>query len=93
MEASSYLVTNALTTEIQKLINTLLPAHQLAPIDGEIIDNPQDRYIRLQDWAFTQGFVMVKKSSQLERVVPHCIHHHDKSQDIRKTDKTDRKRA
>ena len=49
MEASSGSVTNALTIEIRKSTNALPPAHQLAPTDGELVDNPQDGYIRLQD--------------------------------------------
>ena len=42
MELSSSSVTDALTAEIRKSINALPPAHQIAPTDGEIVDNPQD---------------------------------------------------
>ncbi len=93
MESSSSSVTDALTAEIRRSINALPPAHQIAPTDGEIVDNPQDGYIRLQDWAFTQCFALVKESSRPERVVLHCIHHHEKTRDTRKTEEADLKRA
>lgn len=46
----------------------------------------------LKDWAFTQGSTVVKENSLPKQVVLHCIHH-DKPQNTRKTEKTDRKRA
>ena len=66
-------------TDIRRAINALPPAHQMEPQDGELIDNPPDGYIRLQYWAFTQGFALVKESSRPEQWILHCIHHHDKT--------------
>ena len=39
MEISTNLVTNALTTKIQKLINTVLPTYHLVFTDGKIVDS------------------------------------------------------
>lgn len=52
-----------------KSINALPPAHQLAPTDGEIVVNPQDGYIKLQDWAFTQGFALVSQLSKKKSTI------------------------
>lgn len=57
------------------------------------MDNPQDGYARLQDWAFVQAFALVKESSRPERWVLHCYHHHDQTKDCRKTEQKVRKRA
>ena len=44
--------TGALAAEIQRAIKVLPASHQIEPQDGELVDNPSDGYIRLQDWAF-----------------------------------------
>ncbi len=93
MEPNTRSITEELATDIQRAINALLPAHQVEPQDGELVDNPRDGYIRLQDWAFTQGFALVKESSRSERWVLQCIHHHDKTRDSRKIEEKDRKCA
>ena len=53
--------TNALTADMQRAINVLPPAHRSQPQNGELVDNPQDGYAHLQDWAFVQGFTLVKE--------------------------------
>lgn len=73
--------TDALTTDIQRAINSLPLAHQSEPQNGELVDNPQDGDARLQDWAFVQGFALVKESSRPERVLP-CTNHHDQTKDF-----------
>ena len=83
MEPNARSITEELATDIQRAINALPPAHQVEPQDGELVDNPRDGYIRLQDWAFIQGFALVKESSRPERWVLQCIHHHDKTRDSR----------
>ena len=61
MELNPRSMTEEVATDIQRAINALPPAHQVEPQDGELVDNPRDGYIRLQDWAFTQGFALVKR--------------------------------
>lgn len=93
MEPNARSITEELATDIQRAINALPPAYQVEPKDGELVDNPRNGYIRLQDWTFTQGFALVKESSRPERWVLQCIHHHDKTRDSRKIEEKDRKRA
>ena len=85
--------TGALAAEIQRAIEVLPASHQIEPQDGELVDDPSDGYIRLQDWGFIQGFALVKASTRAERWVLHCIHHHDTTRNYRKTEEKDRKRA
>ena len=86
-------MTEALADEIQKAVDAVPASHQLKPQDGELVDNPGDGYVCLQDRASVQGFIRVKEGSQPERWVLHCIHHHDTIRDYRKTEEKDRKRA
>ncbi len=60
-------MTEALAVQIQRVIDALPVSHQIQSQDGELVDNPGDGYVCLQDWAFLQGFALVKKSSQPER--------------------------
>lgn len=41
--------TDALTADIRRAFNVLPPAYQNEPQNGELVDNPQDGYARLQD--------------------------------------------
>ena len=82
-----------LAVEIQSAVDALPASHQIEPQDRELVDNPGGVYVRLQDWAVLQGFALVKESSQPERWILHCIHHHDTSRDYRRTEEKDRKRA
>lgn len=79
-----------MAADIRRAINALPLAHRSEPLNGELVHNLQDRYARLQDWAFVQGFALVKESSRPERWVLHCIHHHDQTKD---TEGRERKRA
>lgn len=85
--------TDALTADIQRAINVLPPAHRSEPQNGELVDNPQDGYTHLQDWAFVQGFALVKESSRPEQWVLHYIYHHDQIKDCFKIEQKDRKRV
>ncbi len=84
---------DALATDIRRAINSLPFAHQSEAQNGELVDNPQDGYTRLQGCAFVQGFALVKESSRPERWVLHCIHHHDQTKDCRKTEGQEQKRV
>ncbi len=58
---------NTLSTDIQKAISSLPLAHQSQSLNAELVDNLKDGYASLQDWAFVQGFKLVKESSRPER--------------------------
>lgn len=42
-------MTEALAVEIQKAVGALSASHQRESQDGELVDNPGDGYVRLQD--------------------------------------------
>ncbi len=85
--------TGTLAAEIQRAIKVLPVFHRMESQDGELVDNSRDGYIRLQDWAFIQGFTFVKESTRAERWVLYCIHHHDTKRDYPKTKEKDCKCA
>lgn len=93
MEEPTSIVTEALADEIRHAINALPIAHRAEPQDNKLVESREVRYVLLQDWAFTQGFALVKESSRPERYVLHCIHHKAETKDWRKTPKEDWKRA
>lgn len=45
-------MTEALAVEIQSAVDALPASHQIEPQDRELVGNPGDGYVRLQDWAF-----------------------------------------
>jgi hypothetical protein len=47
--------------------NALPPAHLIKPANGESIMTPGDALVLLQDWAFTQGFTVITKSTRKGR--------------------------
>ncbi len=52
-----------------------------------MVESPDLGYVPLQDWAFTQGFALVKESSRPKRWVLQCIHHKKETKDWCKTPK------
>ncbi len=93
MELSGPTVTDALADEIRRAVNALPSASEIEPKENELVESPDIRYVRFQDWAFTQGFALIKESSCPERWVLQCVHHKKKTKDWRKTLKEGRKQA
>ena len=93
MELSAPTVTDALADEIRRAINALPSASRIEPKKNELVESPDIRYVRFKDWAFTQGFALIKESSRPKRCVLQCIHHKNKTKDWRKTPKEGRKPA
>ncbi len=58
-----------------------------------MVESSDVGYVRLQDWVFTQGFALVKKSSRPERLVLQCIHQKNDTKNWRKIFKEGQKRA
>lgn len=92
-ELSAPTLTEALADEFRRAVNALPPAHRIEPQENELVESPDVGYVRLQDWAFTQGFALVKESSRPERWVLQCIHHKKETKAWRKTPKEGQKRA
>ena len=79
----------SLVPAAQKFINAMNPAHLNSPEDGEQFDTPEEAIERLQDYAFSQGFVVVTGSCGSRgnpRKYYHCIHHGVETQNNRKLD-------
>lgn len=50
-----------------------------------LVDNVGDGSVRLQDWPFVRGFVLVKENSRPEGwILLYIHHHHDTTRDYRK---------
>jgi hypothetical protein len=85
-------VTPALAQLIQEAIDGLPKPHRQPPLTNESFETPELALIRLQDWAFTQGFAVVIESRRSKRVIFECVHHHKRTRNSRKTSLEDRER-
>ena len=63
-ESASETVTAKLAAQLAAAVAALPPIHLLAPVEGEPAESKEAAFIRLQDWAFTKGFALVKESSK-----------------------------
>ena len=68
-------------------------AHHRAPADGEIFQTLEQAIVRLQDYAFIQGYALVveTKDPKRNRLVMECVRHKDKSRNNRKITSDERK--
>ena len=79
----------SLVPAVQKFIDTIPPAHLEPPRDGEQFEVPEEAVERLQNYAFSQGFVVVTGScgsSGNPRKYYRCIHHSTETKNYRKLD-------
>ena len=91
--ASVTTVTPVLAAQIQAAIAALPAAHRVAPQEREIVESKDAALLRLQNWAFTQGFALATESTKPKRVVYHCTHHKKETRNTRKTAEADRERV
>ena len=70
------------------------PPHRLPPHEDETYGSHEEGKIRLQDYAFTQGFALVTETNDKKngRVVLECTRHHKKERNTRKVEEKDRVR-
>jgi hypothetical protein len=70
-------------SDLEARVRSFPPSFLLAPIAGEVFDNPDVCKERLQGWALSQSFAIVQKSGSLKSVKPRfefrCIYHGDKT--------------
>jgi hypothetical protein len=85
-------VTSLLASQISYATKALPPVHLITPANGESFATPGDALVRLQDWAFTQGFAVVTESTRKAQVIFNCIHHRKKTRNTCKTATEDRER-
>jgi hypothetical protein len=63
-ETASETVTTELAAQLAQALAALPPAHRLNPQERELTESREVAYVRLQDWAFTKGFALVKESAK-----------------------------
>ena len=74
-------------SDLEARVRSFPPSFLLAPVAGEVFDNPDVCKERLQGWALSQGFAIVQKSGSLKSAKPRfefrCIHYGDKTANTR----------
>src|SRR5438045_1694219 len=93
VEGSTSTVTSGLAAQIKAAIAALPAAHRSPPKEKEIVESPEAAFVRLQDWAFTHGFALVRESTRKDRVLFECTHHKKTMKNWRKTPETNRERV
>ena len=69
-----------LIDEVRTAIESLPPSHLHHPEAGEVFANPEECFERLQNFAMSQGFVVVQRSKERnKRYRWQCIHHGEKT--------------
>ena len=85
--------TPALQAQIAAATAALPQSHLSEPAEDEIVNSIDAGYLRIQNWAFTQGFAVVKESRKPTRQVLQCVHHHHDTRNTRKKEEDERARA
>ena len=86
------------TPELRHRIDTAIaaipPDHWVRPATGELFADPEDAFIRIRNWGFTQGILLVKESTNNKkgRWQIDCSRHHKETANWRKTPLEDRQR-
>ena len=80
---------------IRNAIDLLPPAHRIPSSDGEVVTGPEKSKLRLQDYAFTQGFclVVVSYDKKQQRLIIECLRYKKKTRNTQKIEEKDRVRA
>jgi len=79
------------TPELRQRITTAIavipPDHWVRPKKNELFADPKAAFIRLRDWGFTQGILLVKEStnSKAGQWIIDCSRHHKETRNSRKT--------
>lgn len=73
-------------SDLKARVRSFPPSFLLALVASEVFDNPDVCKERLQGWALSQGFAIIKTSGSLKSVRPQfefpCIHYGDKTANI-----------
>jgi len=85
-------VTPELAAAIVEATKAIPPSH-LIPIAGEAFDDKKQAFLRINNWAFTQGFTIATESGFSDRARFQFIHHHKKIRNWRKTALEERRRV
>jgi len=83
-------ITPELAIRIQKAIEAVPSSHRHLFIKNETVEDPEAGFEWLQNWAFTQGFVLTVKSQNKKRLHVKCVNHHKKTKSWQKIKKKNR---
>jgi hypothetical protein len=77
--------------ELELRVRSLPSSFLVAPVDSEVFENAALCQERLQGWALSQGFAIVRKSGSMKQARPRfdfrCIHHGNDTLDTRRLEK------
>jgi hypothetical protein len=77
--------------ELELRVRSLPSSFLVAPVDGEVFENAALCQERLQGWALSQGFAIVRKSGSIKQARSRfdfrCIHHGNDTLDTRQLEK------
>ena len=77
--------------ELELRVRSLPSSFLVAPVDGEVFENAALCQERLQGWALSQGFAIVRKSGSMKQARPRfdfrCIHHGNDTLNTRQLEK------
>ena len=95
---ASETVTAELRAQLDAAVATIPPAHRLNPVEQERFESNDAAFVRLQNWAFTKGFALVKESAktkngQVIHVYLDCVHHKKATKNSCKLKEEERKRV
>ena len=96
-ESVSETVTAELAAQLAQARAALPPSYCLDPQERELTESKEAAFVRLQNWAFTKGFAIVKESAktkdgQVIRQYFDCVHHKNKTKNCRKLNEEERQR-
>ncbi|KAL2043477.1 hypothetical protein N7G274_003784 [Stereocaulon virgatum] len=72
--------------KLQRACRAIAADHKVRPIDGEVFVGKEAGILRIQDYAFTQGFAVVKThedNSSRKMVTLKCTRHGKKTRNTR----------
>ena len=85
-----FTITSELVIRIQKAIEAVSSSHHCLFIKNETVEDLKAEFEWLQNWAFTQGFVLTVKSQNKKRLCVKCVNHHKKTKSWQKIKKKNR---
>ena len=93
---ASATMTVELAAQLAAAVAALPPAHCLNPVEREPSESKEAVFVRLQNWAFTKGFTLVKESAktkngQVVRLYLDCVHHKKETQNTQKLTEEEQK--
>ena len=86
------------TLELRHYIDTIIaaipPDYWVRPATGELFTDPEDAFIYIRNWGFTQEILLIKESTNNRkgRWKIDCSHHYKETSNWRKTSVEDRQR-